>query len=320
MKRYTLSSMGFPRSGAVDAATVPGLDAQSRRGPLHAALVTLRPKQWIKNVLVIAAAGAAGALGADDVPFRVGVAFVAFCMLASGIYAVNDVRDREEDRRHPRKRRRPIAAGELEPSSALVLGFALMLGGLVLCAAVRPLLLVVGLGYLALTLTYTMVWRRLPVLDIVAIAGGFVLRAVAGGVAAPVTLSRWFIVVVTFSALLVAAGKRLAELGRAEREDAVKRRVLHFYTAARLRLLITGSAACALFSYCVWAFGLPTVNGFPWRPLTILPFAACLARYGALVQRGDGEAPEEMLLHDRPLQLAGAAWLVVFVLGLRALS
>ncbi|MGI8862795.1 MAG: decaprenyl-phosphate phosphoribosyltransferase [Solirubrobacteraceae bacterium] len=312
--------MGFPRSGAVDAATVPGLDVQSRRGPLHAALVTLRPKQWIKNALVIAAAGAAGALGTDDVPFRVGVAFVAFCLLASGIYAVNDVRDRHEDRRHPRKCRRPIAAGELEPSSALVLGFALMLGGLVLCAAVRPLLLVVGLGYLALTLTYTMFWRRLPVLDVVAIAGGFVLRAVAGGVAAPVTLSRWFIVVVTFSALLVAAGKRLAELGRAEREDAVKRRVLRFYTAARLRLLITGSAACALFAYCVWAFGLPTVDGFPWRPLTILPFAACLARYGALVQRGDGEAPEEMLLRDRPLQVAGAAWLVVFVLGLRALS
>jgi len=280
----------------------------------------MRPKQWIKNALVIAAAGAAGALGADDVPFRVGAAFVAFCLLASGIYAVNDVRDRHEDRRHPRKCRRPVAAGELEPSSALVLGFALMLGGLALCAAVRPLLLVVGLGYVVLTLTYTMVWRRLPVLDIFAIAGGFVLRAVAGGVAAPVTLSRWFIVVVTFSALLVAAGKRLAELGRAERDQEAKRRVLRFYTAARLRLLITGSAACALFAYCVWAFGLPTVGGFPWRPLTILPFAACLARYGALVQRGDGEAPEEMLLRDRPLQVAGAAWLVVFVLGLRALS
>ncbi len=312
--------MGSSRSGAADAATLLGLDTRSRRGPLQAVVVTLRPKQWIKNVLVVAAAGAAGALGRDDVPLRVGVACIAFCMLASGIYAVNDVRDREEDRRHPRKRHRPIAAGELEPLPALVLGFGLMVAGLALCAAVRPLLLLVGLGYVALTLTYTLIWRRVPVLDVAAIAGGFVLRAVAGGVAAPVTLSRWFLLVVTFSALLVAAGKRLAELGRVEDDHELKRKVLSFYTPARLRLLVIGSAACALFAYCVWAFALPTVDGFPWRPLTILPFAACLVRYGALVQRGDGEAPEEMLLRDRPLQVAGALWLMVFVLGLRALS
>ncbi len=151
------------------------------------------------------------------------------------------------------------------------MGIGLMAAGLALCAAVRPLLLVVGIGYVALTLTYTMVWRRVPVLDIAAIAGGFVLRAVAGGVAAPVTLSRWFLLVVTFSALLVAAGKRLAELGRVEDDHEVKRKVLRFYTTARLRLLLIGSAACALFAYCVWAFSLPTVDGFPWRPLTILP-------------------------------------------------
>jgi decaprenyl-phosphate phosphoribosyltransferase len=312
--------MAYPRSGAADAATVLGLDTRSRRRPLQAALVTLRPKQWIKNVLVVAAAGAAGALGRQDVPLRVGLACIAFCMLASGIYAVNDVRDRDEDRRHPRKRHRPVAAGELEPLAALVLGSGLIVAGLALCAAVSPLLLLVGLGYVALTLTYTMVWRRLPILDIAAIAGGFVLRAVAGGVAAPVTLSRWFLLVVTFSALLVAAGKRLAELGRVEADHEVKRKVLRFYTAARLRLLSIGSGACALFAYCVWAFSLPTVDGFPWRPLTILPFAACLARYAKLVQRGDGEAPEELLLRDRPMQLAGAAWLIVFALGLRALS
>jgi decaprenyl-phosphate phosphoribosyltransferase len=318
--RFTLLTMGYPRSGGGHAATALAMDARSRRGVLRAALVTLRPRQWIKNALVIAAAGAAGALGSDEVLLRVVAACAASCMLASGIYAINDVRDRDEDRRHPRKRRRPIAAGELDPAAAVVMGIGLIAGGLVLCAAVRPLLLLVGLGYVALTLTYTMLWRRVPVLDIAAIAGGFVLRAVAGGVAAPVTLSRWFLLVITFSALLVAAGKRLAELGRVEEDHEVKRRVLRFYTTARLRLLLIGSAACALFAYCVWAFSLPAVDGFPWRPLTILPFAACLARYGALVQRGDGEAPEELLLRDRPLQLAGAAWLVVFVLGLRALA
>jgi decaprenyl-phosphate phosphoribosyltransferase len=288
------------------------------RGRVHAALVTLRPKQWIKNVLVIAAAGAAGALNHDHVPVRVGLAFVAFCLLASGTYAVNDVRDAEEDRLHPRKRFRPVAAGELEPPLALGFGVLLMVSGLALSAAVRPLLALVGAGYLALTLSYTMIWRNVVILDVFAVAGGFVLRAVAGGVAAPVTLSRWFVLVITAAAVLVAAGKRQAEFSRAARRGQARRSVLELYTAAQLRLILAGSAAVALFAYCVWAFQLPSVHGVPWRPLTIVPFAACLLRYGVLVRTGQGEAPEELILGDRLLQLAGAAWLVLFALGVHA--
>jgi decaprenyl-phosphate phosphoribosyltransferase len=297
------------------SAAAPVLPLAPRRGRLRAALVTARPRQWVKNALVIAAAGAAGALGHDDVPVRVALACIAFCLLASGVYAINDVRDAAEDRRHPRKRLRPVAAGELEPTTAVVLGAALMLAGLTLCVAVRPLLGVVGAGYLALTISYTALWRRIVVLDLLAIAGGFVLRAIAGGVAAPVTLSRWFMLVVTCSAILIAAGKRHAELTRASSDDVSKRRVLRFYTTERLRLILLASGAGALFSYCVWAFQLPAVHGVPWRPLTIVPFAACLVRYGALVRTGEGEAPEELLLRDRWLQLAGLLWLVVFGLG-----
>jgi decaprenyl-phosphate phosphoribosyltransferase len=302
--------------GATSAA--PALPLRPRRGPLHAALVTIRPRQWIKNLLVIAAAGAAGALGHDDVPVRVGLAFVAFCLLASGIYAVNDVRDAEEDRLHPRKQTRPVAAGELAPAAALRLGVALMIAGLVLCALVRPLLLLVGASYVALTLTYSVLWRRVVILDIVAIAGGFVLRAVAGGVAAPVTLSRWFIVVITCAALLVAAGKRYAELTRTTADAAAKRRVLHLYTPRRLRMILAASGAGALFAYGVWAFEIPTVDGVPWRPLTVIPFAAALVRYGQLVLSGDGEAPEELVLRDRWLALAAVSWLIVFAIGVQA--
>ena len=147
---------------------------------------------------------------------RVTVACVAFCLLASGIYAINDVSDAEEDRRHPRKRFRPVAAGELDPRFATALGLSLLLAGLLLCAAIAPLLALVGVGYAALTLSYTLVWRHLIVFDIFAVAGGFVLRAVAGGVAAPVTLSRWFLLVVTSSAVFVAAAKRYAELLRTD--------------------------------------------------------------------------------------------------------
>jgi decaprenyl-phosphate phosphoribosyltransferase len=298
------------------------ISATPRYRPLLAAVVTMRPQQWIKNALVVAAAGAAGALGHDDVPLRVGLACVAFCLLSSGIYAINDVRDAEEDRGHPRKRFRPVAAGDLDPQVAAVLGIGLIALGLVLCAVVRPLLLLVGAGYVGLTISYTMLWRHIPLLDVLAVAGGFVLRAVAGGVAAPVTLSRWFVLVVTCAAVLVAAGKRQAELRRTLRDGATggARRVLRIYTETRLRLIMVASAAAGLFAYCVWAFQLPTVDGIPWRPLTIAPFAAALLRYGQLVRGGDGEAPEELVLKDRWLLLAGVLWLAVFALGVHAAS
>ncbi len=294
--------------GAAAVATAP------RHGRLRAAVLTARPKQWLKNALVVAAAGAAGALGHDDVPGRVGFAFVAFCLLASGIYAINDVRDVEEDRRHPQKRHRPVAAGELGPTTACALGLVAILAGLTLCWLIRPLLAWVGLGYITLTLSYSAVWRFVPGVDILAIAGGFVLRAVAGGVAAPVTLSRWFVLVVSSAAVFMAAGKRQSEL----RRGGGGRRVLRLYTVPRLRLIGVGSAACALFAYCVWAFELPTIDGVPWRPLTIIPFALGLARYGSLVRAGYGEAPEELILRDRALQVAGVMWLVVFALGVHA--
>jgi decaprenyl-phosphate phosphoribosyltransferase len=320
---YAPGGAGNAAGTVVPPATVAPVPLR-RRGPLRAAIVTMRPKQWLKNVLVIAAAGAAGALSRDDVPVHVLLAFIAFCLIASGIYAINDVRDVEEDRLHPRKRFRPIAAGELSPRVALAMGIGLMAAGLALCAAVRPLLLVVGLGYIAITITYTLIWRHIVFLDLFAIAAGFVLRAVAGGVAAPVALSRWFLIVVTCAAMFIAAGKRHAELRRLEaagvKDEGRRRRVLHRYSSSTLRLALYGSAAGALFAYCVWAFQIPTVDGVPWRPLTIVPFALCLVRYGYLIAGGGGEAPEELVLTDRLLILAGGAWLVLFALGVHAAS
>jgi decaprenyl-phosphate phosphoribosyltransferase len=240
--------------------------------------------------------------------------------VSSGIYAINDVRDRGEDRLHPRKRLRPVAAGELSPVAAVALAAAVLLSGLALAAFIRPLLLLVALTYIALTLSYTFVWRHVVVLDLFAIAGGFVLRAVAGGVAAPVALSRWFILVVTAAAVLVAAGKRMGELRRTDNSGLARRRVLELYTPGLLRLILAGSAAVAIFAYCVWAIQLPAVHGIPWRPLTALPFAACLLRYGALVRAGAGETPEELLLSDRGLAAGGLAWLILFALGVHAAS
>ena len=285
----------------------------SRRGSLNAALATTRPRQWIKNALVIGAPAAAGALGRDDVPAHVGLAFTAFCLLSAGIYAINDVRDAPEDRLHPTKRFRPVAAGELHPQAATALGVTLLICGLALCAAAAPLVALIGVGYVALTLSYTLVFRHMFVVDIVAIAGGFVLRAVAGGAASGVPLSRWFLLVVCGGALFVAAAKRYGEL---RREDA-RRRVLDSYTPALLHAILLGAAAITMIAYLVWAFQPAPAA---WRALTCLPFAACLLRYGALVRAGAGESPEDVLLANRPLQLAGLMWLVLFALEVHAAS
>jgi decaprenyl-phosphate phosphoribosyltransferase len=284
-----------------------------RRGSLNAVLATTRPRQWIKNLLVIAAPAAAGALGNDDVPGHVGLAFVAFCLLSSGIYALNDVRDAPEDRFHPTKRFRPVAAGELQPAAASALGITLILCGMILCAAAAPLVALIGLAYVALTLSYTLVFRHMFVLDIVAIAGGFVLRAVAGGAASGVPLSRWFLLVVSAAALFVAAAKRYGELRRTE----ARRRVLDSYTPALLQAILLGSAAVTMIAYLAWAFQPSPVA---WRALTCVPFAACLVRYGAIVRAGAGESPEDVLLADRPLQLFCLIWLVLFALEVHAVS
>jgi decaprenyl-phosphate phosphoribosyltransferase len=190
--------------------------------------------------------------------------------------------------------------------------------GLVLSAAVAPPVALVGLGYIALTVSYSWVWRHVVVLDVVALAGGFVLRAVAGGVAAPVGLSRWFVLVVTCAAVFVAVGKRLAEVTRPGPGGHPARRVLRRYTQEGLRRLLAAAGTGALFAYCVWAFELPDIDGVPWRPLTVIPFAVCLVRYGTLVQAGVGEAPEEILTADRTLAVAGAMWLLLFVMSVNA--
>jgi decaprenyl-phosphate phosphoribosyltransferase len=310
------ASRPISRRGPAEVGSIAS--AGPRRGRPRALLALARPRQWVKNALVIAAPGAAGALGRDGVPARVLLACFAFCMISAGIYAINDVRDRHEDRRHPRKRLRPVAAGEIQPREAVLFGAVLMACGLILGGVVAPLLALVGLGYLALTISYSWVWRHIPILDLTALAGGFVLRAVAGGVAAPVGLSRWFVLVITCAAIFVATGKRLAELLRATAIGRRPRRVLRRYSEAGLRRVLAASGAGALFAYCVWAFELPDVGGIPWRPLTAIPFAICLLRYGKLVRVGAGEAPEELLMSDRGLALGGLVWLVLFAVSVNA--
>jgi decaprenyl-phosphate phosphoribosyltransferase len=195
-----------------------------------------------------------------------------------------------------------------------VAALALALGGLGLAALIRPELAAVGAGYLALTGCYTLWWRTVAVADIAAVAGGFVLRALAGGVATSVPVSRWFMLVTSFGALFLVAGKRYAELREGE-QATIQRASLRVYSAQYLRFVIGLAATVTVTAYCLWAFQRAHDHKISWYELTIIPLVLWLLRYALLLDRGEGHTPEELVLGDGFLLSMSAAWLVVFVCG-----
>lgn len=305
--------------GAPVEQTVPvGTDAAevapaSLRKTGVALIAAVRPRQWVKNLLVLAAPGAAGILTHPDVPGRLAVTFAAFCAVSSSTYLFNDLHDRHEDRAHPRRRNRPIASGALSPALAVVCAVVLAGTGLGLAVVVRPWLAAVLGGYMVLTGSYTLWWRNVAVADIAAVAGGFVLRAIAGGVATDITVSRWFLLVTSFGALFLVAGKRYAELTASA--GAPTRASLEQYSERYLRFVIGLAATVATTAYCLWAFQRSHQQHISWYELTVIPFVLWLLRYALLLEQGGGEAPEDVVFADRFLLTMSAAWVALFVSG-----
>ena len=287
-----------------------------------ALVVALRPRQWLKNVLVFAAPLAAGDILKPDVLVPSIVAFVAFCLISSATYLVNDLRDVDSDRAHPTKRNRPIAAGELPPSVAVVEAIVLAVAALAIALSVNVGLLLVLVTYAVFTLSYTLFLKNEPVFELALLAMGFLLRAIAGGVASELPISRWFLIVAGFGSLFMAAGKRYSELARSERGLAAgdaptpMRRSLAGYTTSYLRFVWAISAAVTITAYCLWAFevGLAPSTA-PWAAWSVLPFVVALLRYAVDIDKGEAEAPEDVLLHDPALIITGVVWLALFGLG-----
>ncbi|HUA12420.1 MAG TPA: decaprenyl-phosphate phosphoribosyltransferase [Solirubrobacteraceae bacterium] len=297
------------------AGTVPTSAASPGRRKGLVLLAACRPRQWAKNLLVLAAPAAAGLLGRPQVLRELFMAFAAMCMASSATYLVNDVRDVAHDRLHPRKRLRPIASGELSPRAALVAAGFLASAALALAAAAAPALAGVVLAYLALTALYSIKLRHVPLADIAAIAAGFVLRSVAGGAATDVRLSRWFILVTGFGAMFLVACKRYAEV-RASAGRPATRRTLRAYTPRRLHAAIVLAALGAFASYVGWAL---TRSDDAWLfTLSALPLLLWLVRYGSLVGDGRGQAPEDLVLRDVGLLALGALWAVGCAIGIYA--
>jgi decaprenyl-phosphate phosphoribosyltransferase len=279
-------------------------------------LRAMRPKQWTKNVLVAAAPGAAGVLTQPAVASKVALAFVAFCLVSSATYLINDIGDAEADRRHPVKSRRPIAAGVVPVRTAALAALALAVAGLAVAAWVRWPFLALLAGYGAVMIIYTFWLKHMAVLDITVVASGFIVRAVAGGLAIDVPISRWFLIVTSFGSLFMVAGKRYSEHVTMGAERETVRATLATYSSGYLRYVYTMASGVTLLAYCLWAFEQSPLEGsIPWFELSIVPFAVAILRYALLLEEGHGGAPEEIVLSDRPLQLLGLVWLVIFGAG-----
>ena len=293
-----------------------------RRSLPLALLVACRPKQWVKNLLVLAAPGAAGVLGDPDAALETVGALVAFCMAASATYLLNDATDVEADRAHATKRFRPIAAGELSVPAALALAVVLAVGALGIAQAIRWELALVVVAYMALTTSYSAVFKHIVILDVVALASGFVLRAVAGAVAADVPngISNWFFIVTSFGSLFMAVGKRSSEVTSMGDDAGSHRKVLDGYSPGFLAYLRSVSSGVVLVAYCLWAFERADLTGLsvPWYQMSIIPFTTAVLRYAQLLDAGEGGAPEELVMRDHMLLAAAAAWAVLFGIGVLA--
>ena len=281
-----------------------------RKSLLPAWFRAMRPRQWIKNVLVLAAPVAAGRLFQLPVLIPTLWALVAFCLISASIYLINDIRDVEADRQHPTKQFRPIAAGELAPSVAWGLAVVALVAALVIAFLTTPMLGAVIAFYWVLQVGYSFFWKNQPIIDLAMVAAGFLLRAVAGGVASGLVLSQWFLLVASFGSLFMVAGKRYSEL--VELGDAAGTRTsLARYTDTYLREVWSLAAAVMILSYSLWAFEQQgNLWGVPWAAVSIAPFTLAVLRYAFQIDRGVAGEPEDVALSDRMLQAFAVLWAV----------
>lgn len=288
---------------------------------LRGIVKSCRPHQWTKNVLVFAAPVAAGVIGNGDIVRRTVLAFAAYCLAASGTYLLNDARDVEADRKHPTKRNRPIPAGIVPVPLAVGIGVGLIVAALAIAFNVERNLGFTITAYLMLTTAYTYKLKQIPVYDIVAVAAGFVLRAIAGATATSVSISEWFFIVTSFGALLMVVGKREGERHVLGDTAASVRPILGEYSANYLIYLRAVASGLVLIGYFQWSFessitrSAVSPDAAIWFKLSIVPFVIAILRYALLLDRGLGSEPERLVLKDRSLLLAGAAWAIIYGYG-----
>ena len=273
---------------------------------------SLRPEQWTKNLLLFAGLVFGGRLLDSAAALAAGAAFGIFCVLSGAVYLFNDVWDRDADRRHPLKQHRPIASGALAPSTALVAAGVLSAAALATAAFMALTLAAVAAAYLALLILYSIVLKHVVIIDVLTIAGGFVLRAIAGAVAVAVPFSAWLLVCTTLLALFLALSKRRHELVLLGDAATDHRRILHEYSPYLLDQMIAVVTASTLIAYSVYATSADTAARLGTGRLGLtIPFVLYgIFRYLYLVhQKRGGGSPAAMLVTDRPLLACVGLWI-----------
>ncbi|MFB4288203.1 decaprenyl-phosphate phosphoribosyltransferase [Nonomuraea sp. ATR24] len=289
-----------------------GVVARPVAAPVLGLIRAARPRQWLKNVLVLAAPMAAGVIGEPRSLLAAMLVFAAFCLAASGSYLLNDAADVVADRLHPRKSKRAVASGVVPVPVARWTGVALMVlapGVAALTGDWRPAAVVAG--YLALTLAYTLWLKHVEVVDLIAVAGCHVVRAYAGAVAVDVPVTGWFLVVVSLAALQLVAGKRETEL-RAQGVSGT-RATLAAYTPAYLSQVRVMCSGAMIVTYCLWALN---AHANLFYGLSIVPFVLLVLRHNLLVDRGIGEEPEELAVRDPQIRIFAALLIALAGLGI----
>ena len=294
--------------------------APSHKGGLLGGLLrTARPRQWVKNVLVVAAPAAAGELFSRHALMQLALVFLLFTACAAAVYLVNDARDADADRAHPVKRHRPVAAGQVPVSVAYAVGGCLGVlapaAAAWLCGPAVAALLTV---YLAMQLAYCISLKHVLVVDLAVVTTGFLMRAMIGGLALGIPLSRWFLITTGFGALFMVSAKRYSEAVQMAGKAGATRALLTEYTTGYLRFVWQLAAGVAVLGYCLWAMeegGVPHTSVLPWRQLSMVAFILAILRYAVFADRGTAGEPEDVVLRDRALALIGVAWVAMYGLA-----
>jgi 4-hydroxybenzoate polyprenyltransferase len=281
-----------------------------------AALLSLRPRQWAKNFFVFAGLIFSQSLFTPLV-WPALAAFAIFCVLSGSIYVFNDLADVEKDRLHPTKRRRPIASGALPVRAARVLGVVTLVGSLVAAYCLSIHFGVVATAYAALLTAYSAWLKHMVILDVLTVAAGFVLRAVAGAAAINVEISGWLVICTIQVALFLALGKRRHEYLALQGHAAAHRPILAEYSAGFLDQMVAVVTASTVTAYALYTMSPETVAKFHtrWLPLTLTFVLYGIFRYLYLIYRRElGGNPSDLLLHDRPLLINTVLWMIALVL------
>jgi len=303
----------------LSASPDPHAVAPDRRSTAALLLASLRPEQWTKNLFLFAGLIFGGRLLQPVAAVRAGAAFLVFCAMAGAVYLFNDLADRDADQRHPLKRMRPIASGQLPPATAFAAGVVLSVGAVVAAVLINGPFATIAGSYLVLLLLYSAGLKHLVIVDVLTIAAGFVLRAVAGAAAVEVPIGHWLLICTTLLALFLALSKRRHELVLLGEGAIGHRRILEEYSPYLLDQMIAVVTASTLIAYTLYTISPDTVQRFGTDRLGLtIPFVLYgIFRYLYLVhQKRGGGSPAAMLVTDRPLLACVVLWTISVALVL----